>query len=59
MAFSVKECPDCKSININEMVEKQYDEDRYNCSDCNRTWSKNALYCKACLDVVIYCGCHN
>ena len=59
MIYSDKECPDCKSTNFGKLIDKRYEEDTFNCNDCNRTWSKYVKYCKVCLDVVIYCGCHN
>ena len=57
MIYSDKECQDCQSTNFGKLEEKRYDEDTFNCNDCNRTWSGYVKYCKACLDVVIYCSC--
>ena len=59
MVYSDKKCPDCDSSNILSLADKQNEEDTFNCKDCNRTWSTSYLDCKACLDVAIYCGCHN
>ena len=59
MVYSDKRCPDCESDSIIKLVDKQNDEDTFNCKDCNTIWSTSYRYCKACLDVVIYCSCHN
>ena len=57
MIYSVKECPDCKSTNFGKMTEKRYEEDAFNCNECNRTWTKDTKFCKSCDDVVMYCSC--
>ena len=46
MIYSDKECPDCQSTNFGKLKEKRYDEDTFNCNDCNRTWSGYVKYCK-------------
>ena len=56
--LSIINCPDCDSEKIIQLEWKPYDEQTYKCKNCKRTWDKNTKYCKVCLDVIIFCKCH-
>ncbi len=55
-------CPSfiCKSNNIIKIENKSYHHDKqiYNCRVCKTEWSEDGMYCRKCLDVVMYCSCY-
>jgi len=60
--LSISNCPSflCKSTDIIKIKKRSYhyENDIYKCNDCRTEWSKDTMYCTKCLDVAMYCKCH-